>query len=114
MRRASARIREHRLGEVDADNVRASIVAPGNDVARPGGDVEQALPWPGAHRIEERIGQARCHAAGQRVVTIRLFRSPAGLLERIEGDGVVFADAREYAVSTQPLKKTRILCVREV
>jgi hypothetical protein len=95
--RAGARELEHRLGEVDTDGLRAPLGSSGRDVARPRGDVEHSLARLGTDRIEERIGQARGHPAGQRVVAGCLLRSPPGRLEGVKRHRVVVAHRRQYA-----------------
>jgi hypothetical protein len=104
-RRAAARMREHELGEVEAYGVGAPLRGPRRDVPGPRRDVQHALARPGADRVEERIGQARRHTAGQGVVVGRLLRSPADFLERVERDRVVFAHDRKYGNICPPASR---------
>ena len=88
-RYVGAGIREHRVGEVDANRLRTALGRPCSDIAGACRDIEEPCPPACAHHIQERRCDLRCHAAQEPVVGGRLLRRPAGFLERIERVGVV-------------------------
>ena len=95
-RYVGACIGKHRVREVDANRLRTALGRFRSDVAGACRDIEEPCPPAGAHRIEERLCDLRCHAAQEPVVGRGLLRCPAGFLERIECVGVVLGHDLKY------------------
>jgi hypothetical protein len=91
-----AGIGEHRVGEVDANRLRTALGRSRGDIAGARRDIEETCPSAGAHRIQERLCDLRCHAPQEPVVGGSLLRRPAGFLERIERGGVVLGHNLKY------------------
>ena len=111
-RYVGACIGEHRVREVDANRLRTALGRFRSDVAGACRDIEEPCPPAGAHRIEERLCDLRCHAAQEPVVGGGILRCPAGFLERIECVGVVLGHDLQYGRSDHDVALSRKRLIR--
>ena len=95
-------IGEHRVREIDANRLRTALGRSCSDVAGACRDIEEPCSPAGAHRIEERLCDLRCHAAQEPVVREASFVvQPASSNASEDPGGVVLGHDLKYGKSSR-------------